>query len=159
MKIPLTVLAILIFITAYGQNQKYKKVLKSNFINIRNLTVFEFLEVLKLEQINSKEPIRTLTVGGIQTTTDWVKANEIDSLISLMSSIEPAKCITSPLSPYVELIENSTIGGQVIVILEAYKNGREYPFNLTICGKIDKARIAEIKQWWKQEKNRNRDLR
>ena len=136
--------------TAYGQTEKDNQLSTSNFINLNDLTVFQFIEMLKMDNVNSKG-LNILTIG-MQTPKNWVTEKDIDSLITLINSTDPAKCVMQSISSYLPVNDSSTIGGQVMDIIESYKDKKQYPTVLTSCAKTDKNRIEIIMQWWAGQK-------
>lgn len=137
-------------LTAYGQKENKSKALKPYYISVNNLTVFQYIDLLKIDKQNPKAP-KVLTVFGRQNATKWIAHKDIDSLITLINSTAPAKCVKSPLSSQMPK-DSATIGGQVLYLLEVYKHGQDYPAFLTSCGITDKKRIEELKQFWKEWK-------
>lgn len=148
MRRQLTTTAILIlgFLTAYGQTKNTSKVVKTKWKDINNLTVFQYIDLLKIDK--EKPKVRFLSIVGKQTVRDWITEKDVDSLIVLTNSPEPAKCVKSPLSSQIPK-DSATIGGQVLYLLEAYKQGQDYPAFLASCGITDKRKMEELKQFWK----------
>ncbi|MET4080902.1 hypothetical protein ABIB40_000846 [Pedobacter sp. UYP30] len=149
----LATVAILIFasLTADGQTKQNNHAFNSSFININKLTVFQFIDLLKIDKENSKKT-HILTIVGVRTSENWLKDKDIDSLMNLISSTAPAKCVMSALCSYAPLSDISTIGGQVMDIIEAYKDNKQYPTFLTSCAKTDAKRVEKIKLWWNGQK-------
>jgi hypothetical protein len=154
LKRTLTIVVILIFgfYTSYAQIGKKNKEIELNFININKLTVFQFIELLRTDKEDSKKSPKVLTISGMQTPENWLTKSDVDSLVTLINSTDSAKCIMLVISSYYPLNESSTIGGQILSIIKAYKDKKKYPTFLTSCAKTDQKQIAEIENWWNEQK-------
>lgn len=134
--------------------QEIKKILdkgaKSDFINLNDYSVYQFIELLKIDKDNLSQ-LNILTVN-MQTTENWVTKKDIDSLMTLIYSREPAKCVMQVVSSHLPIGDNSTIGGQVMDIIEAFKENKSYPTILTSCAKTDQERIDKLTKWWDKQK-------
>lgn len=134
--------------------QEIKKVLdngsKSDFINLNDISVFQFIELLKID--NEKPNQLNILTVGMQSPENWVTEKDIDSLMTLINSTEPAKCVMQVISSYLPVGDSSTIGGQVMEIIEAFKDKKSYPTILTSCAKTDKERIDKLAKWWNEQK-------
>jgi uncharacterized protein len=134
--------------------QEIKQILdkgsKSDFINLKDYSVYQFIELLK---IGNEKPnqLNILTVG-MQTPANWVSEKDIDSLMTFINSTEPAKCVMQVVSSHLPLGDSSTIGGQVMDIIEAFKENKSYPTILTSCAKTDQERIDKLTKWWDEQK-------
>jgi uncharacterized protein len=134
--------------------QEIKKVLdkgsKSDFINLNEISVFQFIELLKIDNKKTNQ-LNILTIG-MQSPENWVAEKDIDSLMTLINSTDPAKCVMQVISSYLPISDSSTIGGQVMEIIEAFINKKTYPTFLTSCAKTDQERIDSINKWWNEQK-------
>ena len=148
----LLISAIFIFniLTVFGQGENEGSRLKANFVNLNEVNVYQYIELLKIDS-NKTKNLKILTIG-IQTKKDWVTKNDIDTLITLISSKEKAKCVMQITSSSMPIGDNSTIGGQVMNIIEAFKDHKPYPTTLTSCANTDEDRIKKINQWWANQK-------
>lgn len=126
--------------------------MESNVTNINKLTVFQFIELLKIDKENSKKTPKVLTISGMQTPENWLTKSDVDSLVTLINSTDSAKCIMLVISSYLPLNESSTIGGQIMNIIKAYKDKKKYPTFLISYAKTDQKQIAEIEDWWNEQK-------
>ena len=123
---------------------------KNDFINLNDYSVYQFIELLKIDKDNLSQ-VNILTVN-MQTTENWVTKKDIDSLMTLIYSREPAKCVMQVVSSHLPIGDNSTIGGQVMDIIEAFKENKSYPTILTSCAKTDQERIDKLTKWWDKQK-------
>jgi uncharacterized protein len=134
--------------------QEIKKTLdkgsKSDYINLNEVSVYQFIELLKVDMKNTTQ-LNILTIG-LQTPENWITENDIDSLMTFINSTEPAKCVTQVINSHLPIGDSSTIGGQVMDIIEAFINKKTYPTVLTSCAKTDSERIEQIKKWWDKQK-------
>ncbi|WP_298147518.1 TPM domain-containing protein [Flavobacterium sp.] len=134
--------------------QEIKRLLDSSldnyFVDFNEITVYQFIELLKVDNQNLKQ-INFLSVG-MEAPENWVTGKEIDDLMPLIRSTEPAKCVVQSISSYLPIGDSSTIGGQVMDIVEAFKNKISYPTALTSCAKTDPERINKLTTWWNQHK-------
>jgi uncharacterized protein len=126
------------------------KGLKSNFINLKDYSVYQFIELLKID--NEKPNQLNILTVDIQTPENWVSAKDIDSLMTFINSNEPAKCVMQVVSSHLPLGDSSTIGGQVMNIIEAFKDNKSYPTILKSCAKTNQERIEKLTEWWNEQK-------
>ena len=115
-----------------------------------NISVTDFLKYLRLD---TKSPIerKILLISG-HSKTNWITLNDIHYLMPLIASKEKAKCVWTEVSSIHRHYDNSTIGGQVMNLIDSYRLNKQYPFFLQDCSTTDTSRIAEITEWWKQLK-------
>lgn len=134
--------------------QEIKKALdfgsKSDYINLDEVSVYQFIERLKVDQ-NNPNRLNILTIG-LKKPDGWITENDIDSLMTFITSKAPAKCVMQIVSSYIPVKDSSTIGGQAMDIIEAFINNKTYPSFLTSCAKTDEERIKQIKKWWVEKK-------
>jgi len=154
----LTIIAVFLFrfFAIFGQSENeyhYQDEDKYHFIELSTVSVYQFIELLKIDS-NDTSKVNILTIG-MTASENWVSQEDIDTLIILINSTKPAKCVMQIISSYLPIGENSTIGGQVMNIIEAYKDKKLYPNALTSCAKTDEERIKKIKQWWDEQKKQD----
>jgi uncharacterized protein len=134
--------------------QEIKQILdkgsKNDFINLKDYSVYQFIELLKID--NEKPNQLNILTIDMQTPENWVSAKDIDSLMTFINSTEPAKCVMQVVSSHLPLGDSSTIGGQVMDIIEAFKENKSYPTILTSCAKTDQERIEKLTEWWNEQK-------
>ncbi|WP_316766015.1 hypothetical protein [Pedobacter frigiditerrae] len=147
-----TLIAILLFsfLTVLGQSEKGFVLNKTPFIDLSKLNVHQYVELLKVDS-NEVNKFNILTVG-MERPKNWVTKKDIYILINLIDSAEPAKCVMQIVSSHLPVRESSTIGGQVMNIIEAFKENKAYPTALTSCAKTDAERVKNIKVWWDSQK-------
>ena len=134
--------------------QEIKQVLdkgsKSDFINLNEISVYQFIKLLKIDKEIATQ-LNILTIG-LQTPDNWVTEKDIDTLMTYINSTEPSKCVMQVISSHLPVGDSSTIGGQVMDIIEAFKENKSYPTILTSCAKTDEERIVRLKKWWDEQK-------
>lgn len=123
---------------------------KSYFVNLNDYSVYQFIELLKMDK-DKPSQLNILTIG-MKTPENWLTKKDIDSLMTLIHSTEPAKCVMQVVSSHLPVGDNSTIGGQVMDIIEAFKENKSYPTILTSCAKTDQERIDKLTKWWDEQK-------
>lgn len=121
-----------------------------HFINFDSISVSEFVRLLPLRKIAPKQINIITTVG--RADINWIRKNDIKRIIKLVNSEQPAYCIVRALSSRLPIKEESTVGGQVMNIIDSYRNKEQYPSFLTNCSKTDKERQQEILKWWEEYK-------
>lgn len=134
--------------------QEIKRILdngsKSDFINLNDISIYQFIELLKIDN-EKPNHLNVLTVG-MQSPENWIAEKDIDSLMTLINSSEPAKCVMQVISSHLPIGDSSSIGGHVLDIIEAFKDKKSYPTILTSCSKTDKERINKLSKWWNEQK-------
>lgn len=84
---------------------------------------------------------------------DWVKKENIDTLISLLSSRDSCNCFIDPLSSYIPN-DFAEKGGYATVFIKSYKDKKPIKFGLYSCPKADRIMEKELINWWKNEKDK-----
>lgn len=123
---------------------------KIDFVNLNDYSVYQFIELLKID--NEKPNQLNILTVGMQSPENWIVEKDIDRLMAFVNSTEPAKCVMQVISSHLPVGESSTIGGQVMDIIEAFKENKSYPTILTSCPKTDKERIDRLTKWWNEQK-------
>ncbi len=127
---------------------------ENNFLSFDSITVMEFVELLPLKKNVTKNSNILIVIG--QANSTWVTKNDIPKLIKMIDSEQPACCIeraiatTTLKSP---VGEESTVGGQVMNLIDSYRFNKPFPFSLINCSVSEKERQKEILDWW-AEKNK-----
>lgn len=158
MKTSIVIFLTIIFSqTSLGQTKVEKDYLDSNnWVQMDKISVRQFVEELRIPAKKPEYPKNIIyilhTVG--QRDTNWVSINDIEYLITLIDSKEEAKCIMRVISSYMPLEEKPTLGDQIILLINAYRNKLKFPYGLTLCGDFRDKERAEIKDWWEKEKNK-----
>lgn len=123
---------------------------KSTYVNLNKTSVYQYIELLKINQDDSgNQHILSMLNHAPE---NWVTEKDIDSLMTYIHSTDPAKCVLnlSSLNPY--LLDSSTIGGHIMDIIEAFKEGKSYSLSQTNCPMTDKKRIEMLELWWNEKK-------
>src|SRR4030095_14567463 len=96
----------------------------------KNLTLYEFLDAIKTR--DAPKHLNFLTAEE-KFPIDWIKASDIDTLISLIESKEKCRCVLNPLSSYIPINENADLGGYAILFLNSFRNNKSVEFGLWAC--------------------------
>lgn len=130
-----------------------------HIVNMDKVTVREFIKDLpiKFSQLNglsATEYKNTMSLYMVkkQTAADWMTKDDISYLMTLINSEQPSHCVMHFLSSHLPIGEKSTVGGQVMNIIDAYRFNKPYPNFLTSCARTDKKRQQEILSWWQDYK-------
>ena len=112
----------------------------------KHLTLYEFLDAIKTrdapKHLNFLSAVEKFPI-------DWIKASDIDTLISLVESKEKCRCILNPLSSYIPIDEKADLGGYAILFLNSFRNNKSVEFGLWACPETDKDDVAELLNWKK----------
>lgn len=153
-----------VFIPYFKNNQYFNGVLEgtqaimntldyasqSEIVNLNDYSVFQFIDMLKLndDKNNSQKYLRVTSIEPQK----WFSENDIDSLMTFIHSTVPSKCVMQIASSHLPNGESSTLGAQVMNILEAYKNNQSYPIELSNSATTDSEKIERLKKWWMEMK-------
>ncbi|MCW9037879.1 hypothetical protein [Altibacter sp.] len=128
----------------------------NNWILMNKISVRQFVNELirPTDQPDnpSKHKYVLQTVG--QQDANWITKEDVKFLIKLMDSKEDAKCIMQIKSSYMPTVEKPTLGDQVILLINAYRQKLNFPYELTLCGDFGGKERSEIKRWWKKDKSK-----
>ena len=129
--------------------QEIKKILSpqvpDQYVHLNEMTVFEFLELVKVDQKNP------LVLVGSKAPVDWLTPSDIDSLITLIDAKEPTKMLFVGYTDEY-LAANSTLGGYVMDILEAHINKEQFPVRQTEIPRADFNRKERLLKWYHEQK-------
>jgi hypothetical protein len=79
----------------------------------------------------------------------WITTNDINKLMKLVDSKEPAAPVVSAVSSYLPFKEKSTVGNEAMFLIEGYRQKRYPP---TLCSVYYfKGNPEEFKKWWSEE--------
>ena len=126
--------------TKYYDNNKW--------IHFDSISVIEFLELLPVKNVAPNYFYILITVG--QADSNWISKSDIPKLIKYIDSEQPAYCVMRVISSHLPVGEESTLGGQVMNLIDSYRLNKPYPYFLTDCSKSDKERQKEILDWWNE---------
>jgi hypothetical protein len=115
----------------------------------KNLTPYSFLEIMK-----RKGPASDNLAVIVMTDSfpyNWIKPEDIDSLIKLVNSKEKCNCFLNPLSSHIPN-DSADIGGYAVALIASFKQKEKVSFGLYACPKTNKKDADELIQWWTTEK-------
>ncbi|MEN0051574.1 MAG: hypothetical protein AAF806_31205 [Bacteroidota bacterium] len=119
----------------------------NNWLRMDSISVIEFISLLPVqEHLSNKMHILT-TIG--QVKADWINEQDLEILMEYIDSENPSHCVVQAISSQSPIGEESTVGGQIINIINSYRRKEPYPNFLTLCAETNEARIEEVKKWWK----------
>ena len=98
----------------------------------------EFLDDLRTD------PTRPVLV--LNTPPNWITLKDVELMMQVIDSSEPAAPVVSPLSSYWPSNETSTVGNEALFLIEGYRTGH-YPPGLSSIYYFRPDR-AEVRAWW-----------
>ena len=152
MKIFLYILTLaFLFASCRNSEQKNKAEnddLKSWEKNLKSAKDYSPLSFIK--EAKKVVPERSLNFVSAKNDfpKDWVKTEDLDSLVAVIDSKEKCNCYLNPLSSYIPN-DSAEVGGFAIVFIKAFKENKQVDLGLYSCPKINKKEAEEIKGWWK----------
>jgi hypothetical protein len=130
-------------------NSKYDS--ENNGLRFDSITVTEFVELLPINEVYLDNFYIITTIGHADST--WITKSAISKLIKHIDSEQPAYCVMRLVSSHLPIGEKSTLGGQIMNIIDSYRLNRPYPYFQTDCSKSDKERQKVILDWWNKINN------
>lgn len=122
-------------------------------VKFDSISVMEFVEMLKIKDPIPNGIYRMGTLG--QADRNWITKSDVEKMINLIDSQDKTYCITQIISSQMAgLTDYSTLGGQIMNLIDSYRLKKRYPYFLTECTKNDENRKKEILDWWEKEKNK-----
>jgi hypothetical protein len=116
-------------------------------IILDSITVNEYIDILKIQN-PIPYGIYILNTSG-NAPNNWITKRDIAQMISLIDSQARTYCIMQMISSNMpDLLEYSTLGGQIMNLIDSYRFNKKYPYFLTDCSKNDDMRKKEIIEWW-----------
>jgi hypothetical protein len=79
---------------------------------------------------------------------DWITNEDVQLLMQLIDSPDPAAPVVSPLSSYWPFGQTSTVGNEALFLIEGYRTG-EYPPDLCSLYYFHPNR-TEVRSWWEK---------
>lgn len=122
-----------------------KQSLPANTVDFEKTTPQKFLELLKISDKKNK-----VLYFFKKAPVGWVKKEDIDLLIPLIKSNDTCKCLIAIFSSYAPFGNYSTIGGQVIDMIDSYREKKSFAVNQNYCSKVDMGKVKEIEKWWNE---------
>ena len=149
---------------SYGQQDtSLKKVDSTELLNINKSYIldkseyknpFVFLDaVMKYNEENKF--FATVVVGLNDFPLNWVKREDIDSLIHILQSKIRCQCFFNIIySGVPNYHDYSELGGYVIEFINSYRQNRKVDLGLYRCPKIDNDKIKDILYWYQDFKTK-----
>ena len=126
--------------------------LSRNSVNFKKISLREYVAKLKIDSslIDDEENHFYILTTINKADLDWINEEDLPFLMSLIESKEPSYCVMQFISSQL-LFEKSTIGGQVMNLIDSFRFKKQYPYFLVDCSKNDARRAEEIKRWWNEK--------
>lgn len=116
-------------------------------ILLDSITVKEYIDILKIQNPIPNGVYILNTFGD--APNNWITRSDIAQMISLIDSQARTYCVMQMISSNMpDLLEYSTLGGQIMNLIDSYRFNKKYPGFLTDCAKNDEMRKKEIIEWW-----------
>ncbi|GAA5024544.1 hypothetical protein GCM10011506_08240 [Marivirga lumbricoides] len=123
---------------------------KYNWPEPEDYTPLSFIEEVRIRDGEHGDTLfRVLTMID-KFSNDWVKRNDIDTLMNLIQSTEKCACFLNPLSSYIPIDDYAEIGGFARLFIQSYKENQPIDLGLYLCPKVDKLKNEELTQWWRK---------
>jgi len=119
--------------------------------SLKNSSVLSFLDKVTINNGDSKH-LNFITIEDDHTSINWIKLQDIDTLIALTKSKKQCRCVVDPLSSYLPTNDYAELGGYAILLLKQYKDKKDIRFGLYDCPKTDEKAADELIKWWTQSK-------
>lgn len=117
----------------------------------KNLTPYSFLEIMKWKGPASNIPAVIVMTDSFPD--NWIKREDIDSLIKLVNAKEKCNCFKNPLSSHIPN-DSADIGGYAVALIASFKQKEKVSFGPYACPKTNKKEADELIQWWTTEKTK-----
>ena len=160
-KVVIIILSIFAFVTnSCGQTnnktveqttEKQSEMTRGNkelWLSPKNMTPLSFIETVR-KKINA-EDLNVITMFN-DFPDNWIKREDIDSLIKFVKSEKKCYCFLNPRSSFIPS-DSATIGGYVIKLITAYQQGKRVTFGLYSCPKTNEVEADNIIKWWTEQK-------
>jgi len=117
------------------------------WLNPKNMTPLSFIETVR-KKTNAGD-LNVITMFD-DFPDNWIKREDIDSLIKLVKSEEKCYCFLNPLSSFIPS-DSATVGGYAIQLITAYRMGERVNFGLYSCPKTNEFEADNIIKWWTEQ--------
>ena len=112
----------------------------TSWLSPKSLTAFSFLEMMR------KKGTVADKLGVILMTDsfpdNWLKREDIDSLMKIVNSKEKCNCFLNPLSSYIPY-DSADIGGYAVAMVSSFRQKKKVSFGLYACPKTNKKDVKE----------------
>lgn len=103
------------------------------------------------EKYNKDSNLNFITLMG-DFPENWVKPNDIEYLISIMSSKEKCCGYMNTFSSFISN-ENGEVGGFAVIFLNSYISKTKINMGLNCNPKTDEESVTKIESWYRNTKN------
>jgi hypothetical protein len=115
----------------------------------KNMTPLSFIQIMRKQETIAD------TIGVIvmkdSFPENWLKREDIDSLVKLVKSTDKCNCFLEPMSSYIPFNDSANVGGYAIKLIEAYKQQRKVSFGLYSCPKTNEKDADKLIRWWSHQ--------
>ena len=115
---------------------------------IHRKSASEYSPVSFIEELKKENELNVTTIES-DFPKNWVKSEDLDSLISLVESKEKCNCYLNPLSSNIPR-DSAEVGGFAVEFIKAFKENRKLDLGLYNCPKVNEKEAEELKSWWKE---------
>ena len=121
----------------------------SYWLSPKTLKPFTFLEIMKKKRTTANDFDVIVMIDSFPD--NWVRREDIDSLMTLVGSKEKCNCYLNPLSSYIPQ-DNAEVGGFAIELVSSFRQNKKVSFGLYSCPKTNEKEAEELIRWWAQQK-------
>ena len=114
----------------------------------KHFTPNQFLENLANYKVFAKG---LYFVVYIEAPSDWIKKEDIDTLILRVLDTTRVPCVVNPLSSYLPTNSNSCIGREAQMMIKSYIEKKGYLHFLYSCGSVDSLEAKKLIDWYNQK--------
>ncbi len=141
----LFILLTLSYFVVTGQDM-HPSLTESTNIDLAKISVKEYVALFKIRD-KKRSQLHFLSIKET-APKNWIQKSDIEFLIKFVDSKEPANCVVQIRSSHLHFNDSSTVGGQVMNLIDSFRFNKDYPYFLDDCSKTDKIRVTDIKKWW-----------
>jgi hypothetical protein len=122
-------------------------------VDFMHVSLYDYIKILRIPKPCPNGEYCLTTFG--KTGENWITDSDIENLIGLIDSRDTTYCIVQMISSNLpKWTDYSTLGGQIMNIIDSYRFNTSYPSFLCDCSKNDQNRKKEILEWSKNKKNK-----